>query len=90
MSTQPEDPLYNVFEEHLHSGLYDNLPVEKFVNDVVDFFWAKLSARGHIPQHMQELVRIDLQQDVQDMLRMKIYGHYGISEYNKGRRKKSS
>lgn len=90
MSTHPEDPLYNVFEEHLHSGLYDKLPVEKFVNDVVDFFWVTLSSRGHIPQHMQELVRIDLQQDVQDMLRMKIYGHYGIAEYNKGRRKKSS
>ena len=90
MSIPQEDPLYQVFEEHLHSGLYDDQPIETFVRDVVDFFWKDLTRRGHIPQRMQELMRVDLVQDVTDMLRAKIYGHYGIGEYNRIRRKKSS
>ncbi|MBX3023190.1 MAG: hypothetical protein KF799_16065 [Bdellovibrionales bacterium] len=88
--TQLDDPLYQVFEEHLHSGLYDEQPVENFVRDVVDFYWTALRQRGHIPQRMQDVIRVDLTQDVQDMLRAKIYGHYGIGEYNKVRRTKSS
>lgn len=90
MSTRPDDPLYQVFEEHLHSGLYDEQPVEQFVRDVVDYYYTGLHRKGHIPQRMQEMVRGDLVQDVQDMLRAKIYGHYGIGEYNRIRRKKSS
>jgi len=90
MSTQVDDPLYAVFEEHLHSGLYDDQPVENFVRDVVDFYWAYLVKSGHVPQRMHDVIRLDLTQDVQDMLRVKIYGHYGIGEYNKVRRLKSS
>jgi hypothetical protein len=45
---------------------------------------------GHIPQRMHDSLKNDLALDVQDMLRAKIYGHYGIGEYNRIRRKKSS
>lgn len=89
-TTQLDDPLYQIFEEHLHSGLYDEQPVEAFVRDVVDFYFSALSKNGHIPHRMHEVIRVDLIQDVQEMLRAKIYGHYGIAEYNKVRRKKSS
>ena len=90
MSTLPDDPLYQIFEEHLHSGLYDDQPVENFVRDVVDSYWRDLQRLGHIPQRMHEAMRVDLLQDVTDMLRSKIYGHYGIGEYNKSRRKKGA
>lgn len=90
MSTHQEDPLYQIFEEHLHSGLYDDQPVEIFIRDVVDFYWSGLSKSGHIPQRIHEVLRVDLVQDVHEMLRAKIYGHYGIGEYNRIRRKKSS
>ena len=90
MSTPHDDPLYQIFEEHLHSGVYDETPVEQFVRDVVDLYWNKLSSRGHIPHRLQEPLKVDLVQDVQDMLRLKIYGHYGIGEYNRTRRKKTS
>ena len=90
MSTHAEDPLYQVFEEHLHSGLYDNQPVETFVKDVVDFYWITLQKTGHVPQQLHEVLKGDLLQDVQDMLRAKIYGHYGIGEYNRIRRTKRS
>ncbi len=91
MSTvQLDDPLYQVFEEHLHSGLYDDQPIETFVRDVVDFYWTALLRGGHIPHRLQDIIRNDLSQDVQEMLRAKIYGHYGIGEYNSLRRKKSS
>jgi hypothetical protein len=85
-TTQLDDPLYQVFEEHLHSGVYDDQPVEIFVRDVVDFYWTALTRSGHIPHRMQEVIRVDLHQDVQDMLRAKIYGHYGIGEYNRVRK----
>lgn len=88
--TQIEDPLYQVFEQHLHSGLYDDKPVELFVQDVVEFYWSALIKSGHVPHRMHEVIKVDLAQDVQEMLRAKIYGHYGIGEYNRLRRKKSS
>lgn len=90
MSTLHEDPLYHVFEEHLHSGLYDDQPVEKFLTDVVDFYFESLRRAGHIPHKMRDLIRMDLMQDVHDMLRAKIYGNYGIGEYNRRRRTRSS
>ena len=90
MSTIHEDPLYQVFEEHLHSGLYDEAPVEQFVRDVVDYYFTALNRKGHIPHRMHDHLRTDLGQDVHEMLKVKIYGHYGIGEYNRTRHKKSS
>lgn len=84
------DPLYEIFEEFLHSGQYDHEPLEIFVHDVVEKYWAWLLRNGHIPFKMQDSVKSDLIRDVQDMLRAKIYGHYGIGEYNSRRRKKTS
>lgn len=90
MSRVVEDPLYAVFEQHLHSGLYDESGTEKLVQDVVDFYWRSLSSSGHIPQRLQEALRVDLATDVMDMLKTKIYGHYGVGEYNRIRLKKNS
>ncbi len=90
MSTQLDDPLYIVFEQHLHSGLYDDQPIEKFIKDVVDFYWESINRQGHVPHRMHDLMKLDLLQDVHDMLRAKTYGHFGIGEYNKMRRLKTS
>lgn len=90
MSIHLDDPLYTVFEEHLHSGLYDDQPAEKFVADVVEFYWETITRKGYVPHRMQELMRLDLVQDVHDMLRTKTYGYHGIGEYNKIRRAKAS
>jgi hypothetical protein len=89
LSTEVEDPLYRIFEEHLHSGLYDELPQDQFVRDVVDYYWKMLMMGGHIPHKMQEQLQVDLQQDVREMLKSKIYGHFGIGEYNRIRREKT-
>ena len=86
MSTMQNDPLYPIFEQHLHSGLYDAMPTEIFVRDVVDYYFMDLSRQGHIPHQMIELLKTDLAQDVQEMLKRKIYGHFGIGEYNRTRR----
>lgn len=91
MSTRrTDDPLYAIFEEHLHSGLYDEVPLEQFVRDVVDYYVKELGRTGHVPHRWHESLRTDLAADVQEMLKVKIYGHYGIGEYNRQRRKKSS
>ncbi len=89
MSTGVPDQLYQIFEEHLHSGLYDGLPVERFIQDVVDFYWRSLIKLGYVPQQLQEQLKDDLIEDVLEMLKVKIYGHFGISEYNRTRRMKS-
>lgn len=86
MSPSQDDPLYAIFLEHLHSGRYDQQPVETFLRDVVDYYWRELTTREHVPQRMVETVRGDLTADVQDMLRVKIYGHYGIQDYNRSRK----
>ena len=72
----------------MHSGLSDDQPVEIFVRDVVDFYFTTLTRAGNVPQNLHESLKGDLAQDVQDMLRAKIYGHYGIGEYNRVRRKR--
>lgn len=89
MSIQLDDPLYRVFEEHLHSGLYDDQPAEKLVKDVVDFYWTTITRQGYVPHRMQELMKLDLVQDVHDMLRTKTYGHHTVADYNKVRRSKA-
>jgi hypothetical protein len=86
-SGRPQDPLYVVFEEHLHSGLYDEQTTDIFVRDVVDFYYHKLVKEGYIPHRMQDLVKADLTQEVKDMLRSKTYGHRGIADYNRARKK---
>lgn len=88
MSIPAQDPLYQVFVDHLHSGAYDDQPVEAFVRDVVDHYWLTLTSGGFIPHRMREIVKVDLTHDVQDMLRAKIYGHFGIGDYNRVRQKK--
>ncbi|MGZ3721824.1 MAG: hypothetical protein ACXVA9_02760 [Bdellovibrionales bacterium] len=90
LSTGLEDPLYRIFEEHLHSGMYDALPADHFVRDVVDFYWKTMSFDGHVPHAMKETLKTDLSQEVQEMLKTKIYGHFGIGEYNRIRRSKSA
>lgn len=90
MSIPTDDPLYQVFVEHLHSGLYDERPSEALVRDVVDYYWQTIGLKGYIPHRLHDFLRVDLIQDVQDMLKVKIYGHYGVAEYNRIRRKKTS
>lgn len=85
-----DDPLYVIFEEHLHSGLYDEVPLEQFIRDVVDYYIQDLNRKGHVPHKWHEILRTDLAHDVQEMLKAKIYGNYGIGEYNRTRRKKTS
>lgn len=85
-----DDPLYRIFEEHLHSGLYDEQPEEVFLADVVDFYIQVLHTKGYISLRVLEHLRNDLASDVKEMLQAKIYGHYGIAAYNKARNKKTS
>ena len=88
MSYTVDDPLYTIFEEHLHSGVYDDAKVDKFIEDVVEFYLINLNQGGHIPLQMVDKLRQDLSVDVQDMLRVKTYGHTGIAAYNQARRRR--
>ena len=85
-----DDPLYRIFEEHLHSGLYDDQTEEVFLRDIVDFYLHELKGYGFIPLKIHEHLQSDLLGEVTEMLRAKTYGHFGIGAYNKARSKKSS
>ena len=88
MSTPRDDQLYTIFEERLLSGEFDDQPTEVLLADVVDRYLTWLGADRAVPVHMRQTVRNDLLDDVRDMLRLKIYGHLGIGEFNKSRRGK--
>ena len=84
-----EDPLYGIFEEHLHSGLYDDQAESVFLSDVVEFFIHNLKTQGFVPYRLTEHLRNDLAADVKDMLKAKTYGHGNIGAYNRAREKKT-
>jgi hypothetical protein len=84
-----DDPLYGIFEEHLHSGLYDDQAESVFLSDVVEFYLHKIKLQGFVPYRMDEHLRNDLAADVKDMLKAKTYGHSNIGAYNRARDKKT-
>ena len=85
MSTQAHDQLYRIFETRLHSGDYDDLPVDNLLLDVVEVYWDELNGDVSVPVRMQVNVKADLIEDLRDMLRIKIYGSHGVGEYNRRR-----
>ena len=88
MSTPRDDQLYQIFEERLYSGDFDDQPTEALLDDVVNRYLETIGAKQTVPLHLQKNVRTDLLEDVRDMLRLKIYGHVGVGDFNKRRKEK--
>jgi hypothetical protein len=81
----PTDRLYHIFENHLFNALVENESTEEFLRYVIEEYVAELRLQGTImPEHVRT-IKEDLQADVLDMLRKKIYGFYDLTEYRKAK-----
>jgi predicted metallopeptidase len=82
-----QDPLYAIFEKHLHSGEFDRLPETELVEAIVHEYLVFLVTQGMAPHAQASAMREDLMLEVRDMLKMKTYGHFNLRHYTSLRRK---
>jgi hypothetical protein len=79
----PGDRLYCIFEQHLFNALVENESTEEFLAYVVKEYLEEIRSMGTlIPEHARS-IEDDLREEVLEMLRKKIYGHYNLAEYRK-------
>ena len=81
------DPLYSIFEKHLHSGEFDRMPEQDLIEAIVHEYMVFLVAQGMAPHSQAAALRDDLILEVRDMLKMKTYGHHHVRHYNLSRKK---
>lgn len=84
---QTFDPLYDIFEKHLHSGEFDRRPEEDLVAAIVDEYLLFLVQQGMAPHKQADDLRQDVLLEVKDMLKIKTYGHFDVRQYNLARRR---
>lgn len=77
------DRLYCIFEQHLFNALVENESTEEFLTYVVKEYLEEIRSMGTlIPEHARS-IEDDLREEVLEMLRKKIYGHYNLAEYRR-------
>lgn len=77
------DLLYAIFEEHLYSALVEEESTDEFITRVVNDYLDHITARARIPSVYSQAISADLREEVLDMLRKKIYGHYNLNAFRK-------
>lgn len=82
MKTHP-DMLYNIFEQHLFNALVEEETTDEFLDHVVGDYLARIRKTAIIPQDFSDSIESDLRDEVLEMLRKKIYGHFNLSAYRK-------
>lgn len=80
------DLLYSIFEQHLFNALVEEETDDEFLSRVVGDFITRLSQNGGVitREHLPT-VESDLREEVLEMLRKKIYGHYNLAAFRKAR-----
>jgi hypothetical protein len=81
-----KDPLYLIFEKHLHSGEFDRRPEIDLIDAITHEYMLFLAAQGMVPYAQEPNMREDVSLEVRDMLKMKTYGHFNVRHYNLLRR----
>lgn len=82
----PRDPLYVIFEKHLNSGRFDRAHEQELIDTVVEEYLLFLTSQGVAQHRRDESWRTNIEAEVSDMLKMKIYGHFSLRHYLLGRR----
>ena len=77
-----KDPLYLIFEKHLHSGEFDRRPEIDLIEAITQEYVLFLTTQGLAPHTQQSTLRDDIALEVRDMLKMKTYGHFNLRHYN--------
>jgi hypothetical protein len=87
MTGRTFDPLYDIFEKHLHSGEFDRRPEEDLVEAIANEYLVFLVQQGLAAHAHSGSLREDVMLEVRDMLKMKTYGHFDLRHYNLARKK---
>lgn len=77
------DLLYAIFEEHLYSALVEEESTDEFITRVVNDYLDRITTHASIPSVYSKTIAADLREEVLEMLRKKIYGHYNLSAFRK-------
>jgi hypothetical protein len=77
------DPLYIFFEQRLFNALVEDETTDAFLDAVVSDYMLSLRNQGIVPANFKADVERDLRDDVRDMLKKKIYGHYDLVQFRK-------
>ncbi|MCB0361897.1 MAG: hypothetical protein KDD35_04215 [Bdellovibrionales bacterium] len=81
---KPEfDLLYVCLENHLHNFKEENETEEALIAKVLEDFAARILSKGHIPTQYLADLHQELEDELRDMLRKKIYGHWDIAHYRR-------
>jgi hypothetical protein len=86
LQTQTSDPLFRIFEEHLHQGLIDDEAPEVFVDQVVEKYITWLKTDSVFVMSTLAQLEADARLDVLDMLHKKTYGFFSLAQYRKARK----
>lgn len=77
-----QDPLYSMFEKCLNKSLMnDECCSDTLIDEVVKDYVEMMAKLGHACSKIQEYIERDIREEVTDMLRKRIYGHFNLSDY---------
>lgn len=77
------DLLYHIFEQHLYNALVEEETTDEFLTRVVNDYLDRLTGKAMIPGGYSDAIAADLREEVLEMLRKKIYGHYNLNAFRK-------
>ena len=80
------DKLYECFEHHLLELEIEKESQAEFIYAVVESYISHILEFGHISQQFETEIREDIEFEVEEMLKMKIYGHFNLDQYRKSLR----
>lgn len=82
------DKLYECFEHHLLVLEIEQESHAEFVFAVVESYISHLEEFGHISLQFETEIREDIESEVENMLKKKIYGHFNIDQFRRYLREK--
>ncbi len=78
---QPLDPLYAIFERYLLNSYLEEESHDEFINKVVGEYISHVQQSGMVPSRLIPNVESELKEEVLEMLRKKIYGHFNLKAF---------
>lgn len=80
------DPLFEIFENHLFTSLVEEESHDEFVDKVIFEYIQTLTSTGRVPQNFVDDLEEDLREEILDMLRKKTYGFHTLKDYRQSMR----
>ena len=82
------DPLHDLFKNHIALINPDTQSVEDLVYEVVGDYMAHLMKEGHIPATHMDALETDLKEEVLEIYRKVTYGYMNLKDYKAAQKSK--